>query len=306
MPDEPANVKIAKTRLGLALEHLLHQLELRRVIRREQHLHRDAAEVVGGGHVPVQPSPEQAVPELQELELVLARDVRRMEHEHVVQVHVGVGDREVGRTGQQCGVAGLRCLAVEVVPQDELLVEDLRVEVAAHLDVGTQERTEDPPVLREIGLVGQPLDTLECFGRCLCGLRLGQQRDSVRTAFQHAAQVVLLQEQRDPDAPPGRGEDRSRDHLGVQLLDRDVEPFASPTDEVDDDGFQVVGRAKLRRPDVGLDLPICEHGHRDTSPLSRGLWPTGRRRTSCRSCEAPPRRAARPRPRSRRAPSRTR
>ena len=38
----------------------------------------------------------------------------------------------------------------------------------------------------------------------------------------------------------------------------------------------------------------------------RRARPTGRRRTSCRSCEAPPRRAARPRPGPRPAPSRTR
>ena len=138
----------------------------------EQHLHRDTAEVVGGRHVAVQPAPEHAVPELQELELVLARDVRRVEDEHVVQVHVGVGDGEVGRAGEQRRVPGVRRLAVEVVAEDELLVEDLRVEVAAHLDVGAEQRAEDPAVLGEVGLVGQPLDAFERLGRSLAGFRL--------------------------------------------------------------------------------------------------------------------------------------
>ena len=224
----------------------------------------------------------------------------------MVQVHVRVGDGEVRRAAEQCRVPGVRRLAVEVVAEDELLVKDLRVEVAAHLHVGPEERPEDPAVLGEVGLVGQPLDAFECLGRSLAGFRLRRQRDPVGTAFEHAPQVILLQEQGDPDAPPGRREDRPRDHLRIQLLDRDVEALASAADEVDDDGFQIVGCAQLRRPDVGLDLPVCEHGHRDTSPVLWGLWPTGRRRTSCRSCGAPPRRAARPRPGSRPAPSRTR
>ena len=39
----------------------------------------------------------------------------------------------------------------------------------------------------------------------------------------------------------------------------------APPDEVDDHGFKVVGRSELRRPHIGLDLPVREGGHGDPS-----------------------------------------
>src|SRR6185312_2428035 len=70
-------------------------------------------------------------------------DVAVAEDEDVVQVPVGVGEGEVRRPGEQGWVAGGGCPAVAEVAEDELLVEDLRVEVALHLDVGTEQGGED-------------------------------------------------------------------------------------------------------------------------------------------------------------------
>ena len=53
MPDEPENVKMAKSTRSVRLQHLLHDLQLGRVPRGEQHLDRYAREVERLRHVAV-------------------------------------------------------------------------------------------------------------------------------------------------------------------------------------------------------------------------------------------------------------
>ena len=99
--------------------------------------------------------------------------------------------------------------------------------------------------------------------RSACSARLARlRRGSLRRlAAQRAPQVVLLEEEVDADAAPARVEDRLGDRLRVELLHRDVERGARAAEEVDDHDLEVVGRAELLRPDVGLDLAVRECRH---------------------------------------------
>jgi hypothetical protein len=76
---------------------------------------------------------ESAAAELLDLGLVLAANVGVSEDEDVVQVLVGVGERKVGRAGEERRVR--TGLSLAVVAEDELLMEDGRVVVAWHLYV---------------------------------------------------------------------------------------------------------------------------------------------------------------------------
>ena len=62
------------------------------MVGREEHLHRDAREVVGLGDVAVALPAEAPAAQLVELDLVLATDEGVVEDEDVVQVDVRVGD----------------------------------------------------------------------------------------------------------------------------------------------------------------------------------------------------------------------
>jgi hypothetical protein len=130
---------------------------------------------------------------------------------------VGVGEGEVRRPGQQRrGGGGLP----GVVPQDELLVEDRRVVVAADLDVGAQQRGQDPPVRREVGVIGSPLDPAQgLFG----GFPRPWCRSCRRVPGQCGAEVVLLEEHLDPDPAPAGIQQGLGDGFVVELLDRDAQ-----------------------------------------------------------------------------------
>jgi hypothetical protein len=289
-PRGPGEGEDREEDLVRALQHLLHDLQLGSVHGREQDLGRDAGEVEDLRHVAVDLAPESPELQLLDLELVLTADAGVVKDEDVIEVLVRVGHREVGRAREQSGVAGARGPAVLEVAQDELLVEDLRVEIPLDLDVGAQQRREDPSIRSQVGLVLVPLDAEKS---CLGGLTRLRSGGFRRRAAQRAAQVVLLEKEVDADAAPTCVEDRLGDRLGVELLNGDVEGRARAMDEVDDHAFEVVRRPELLRPDVGLDLSVRKGGHgdpmlrpgrtyvnravRDSGPARPGLWPRPRR-----------------------------
>ena len=106
------------------------------MVGREQHLHRHTGQVVDLRDRAVEAAAEGAAAKLLDLLLVLAADEGAVEDDQVVEVAMRVRFGEVGRASQQ---RRCRCrLAVAVVAEDELLVEELRVVIAADLDVGAQ------------------------------------------------------------------------------------------------------------------------------------------------------------------------
>ena len=80
------------------------------MVGREEHLHRNAREVVGLRDVAVDAAGRSSRRELVELDLVLAADEGVVEDEDVVQVDVRVGDREVRRAREQRRVPGVVAL----------------------------------------------------------------------------------------------------------------------------------------------------------------------------------------------------
>ena len=108
---------LVRSHLG-ALQHLLHELELGRVVGRGD-LHRHAREAIRLRHLDVSLAAEASPAELVELHLVLATDEGVAEDEEVVEVDVRVRPGEIGRAGQKRRVTGLRGLAVEVVAEDD-------------------------------------------------------------------------------------------------------------------------------------------------------------------------------------------
>jgi hypothetical protein len=144
-----------------------------------------------------------------------------------------------------------------VVADDELLVEDLRVEVAAYFDPVTEEGGENDPIDRErlalvlqvlVGglLVASPLGAVDRFCLRLAAGDVGLRwfRDLVELR----ADVVLFDEDVDRDALPACIDQRFRDRYRVDLLDGDIERLPRATDEVDDRRLEIVGGAELRRP----------------------------------------------------------
>jgi hypothetical protein len=87
--------------------------------------------------------------------------------------------------------------------------------------------------------------------------RLGRRPDEV------AADVVLFQEDPNPDPALAGIEDGLSDGPGVDLLDGDVKRALRARDEVDDDLFQVVCATEFGRTDVGLDPAVGEAGPAD-------------------------------------------
>jgi hypothetical protein len=97
-------------------------------------LRRGSRQVIGFGDVTVHPPPEAAPAKLLDLDLVLAADISVPKDEDVVQVAVRVREREVGRAREERRAR--ERLSLAIVPENELLVEDDRVVVPPHLDVG--------------------------------------------------------------------------------------------------------------------------------------------------------------------------
>jgi hypothetical protein len=161
------------------------------VVGGEEHLHGDAREAVRPRLVSLQAAAEAAAAELGDLGLVLAADVGVAKDEHVVQVAVRVGDGEVGRARKER--RGWQGPAAAVVAQDELLVEEGRVVVAAHLDVGAKERRQDAPVLGQVGLVLEPPGAKERSGGGFAFHRL-RRIGRPQLLPESTAQVVLFQE----------------------------------------------------------------------------------------------------------------
>src|SRR4029453_3453521 len=69
-------------------------------------------------------------------------------------------------------------------------------------------------------------------------------------------------------------QDRLGDGSRVDLLDRDIQAGLSAGYELDDHLVQIIGRAKLGRPDIGLDLPISKARHRRTTSPFLGVGTT--------------------------------
>jgi hypothetical protein len=139
---------------------------------------------------------------------VLAADECIVEDVDVVEVVVGVMVGEVGGAGQKRR-ARLRLAAV--VAHDELLVEDLRVEVALDFDPVAKQRREDDPIHRKrltlslqvLGgglLVGAPLQAIDRLSLRLPARGVGLRR--FRHLLELGADVVLLDKHVDRDALP--------------------------------------------------------------------------------------------------------
>jgi hypothetical protein len=195
----------------------------------------------------VKPAPEGAPAKLLYLSEVLPADMRGVEDEDVVEVSVRVVEGEIGRTREECRS---RTRLAGVVTQDEFLVEDLRIEVAAGFDPVSEQGSEDAAVSRqrrlplEVELVASPLDAVKGLGGSLARLRCR----GFGGGLEFASQVVLLQKDLDCDTAPASVENRFRDRHRIDLLHGDVKRLPRLRDEIDDDGLEVVRRLQLLGP----------------------------------------------------------
>jgi hypothetical protein len=109
-------------------------------------LDRDAVDADRRRHIAEHAAPELPQRESRKLVRVLPANECIVEDEDVVEVVVGVVVGEVGGASQQRRV---RLRLPAVVANDELLMEDLRVEVALDLDPVAKQRCEDDAIDRE-------------------------------------------------------------------------------------------------------------------------------------------------------------
>jgi hypothetical protein len=89
------------------------------------------------------------------------------------------------------------------------------------------------------------------------------------TPDQVAAQIILLQEDGHPDAPPAGIKDRLSNRPRVDLLHRNVQAGLGASDELDDHLLQIISRTQLRQADKGLDLPVGKARHERDSTSSQ-------------------------------------
>jgi hypothetical protein len=108
-------------------QELLHQLELGRVVGGEGDLDGDAVDADRLRHISEQAAAELPEREPRKLVRVLPADECTVEDVDVVEVVVGVVVGQVGGASQE---RRLRLRLAAVVADDELLMEDLRIEVA--------------------------------------------------------------------------------------------------------------------------------------------------------------------------------
>jgi hypothetical protein len=153
-----------------------------------------------------------------------------------------------------------------VVAQDELLVEDLRVEVGLDVDIRLQQGRGYAPVPGETAIGRRPLPFAQRF---LEAFTFRRDRPVLVVVVGQAflAEVILLEHDPDPDAAPAGVEDGLCNRLGVDLLDGDVERGVGIANEVHDHLLEVVGRTQVLGPNVCLDLSSRELWHSEMGTL---------------------------------------
>jgi hypothetical protein len=163
----------------------------------------------------------------------------------------------VGEVGGASQERGARVRLPAVVANNELLMEDLRVEVALDFDPVAKQGREDDAIDRErfafalqvLGgglLIGAPLKAMDRLSLRLPAVNVGLRK--FRHLLELGADVVLLDEHVDRDALPAGVDDRFRDRDRVDLLDGDIQRPPRIADEVNDRLLEIVGGTELHRP----------------------------------------------------------